>query len=73
MVIIIIIIIINQKAFDSVPHSWMEKSIALVGVNSKIARFCKLSMEKWNTRLHSFIQIGRGIFKGDSLSPLIFA
>ena len=40
-----------QKAFDSVPHSWVEKSIELVGVNSKIIRFCKLSMEKWNTRL----------------------
>jgi hypothetical protein len=40
-----------QKAFDSVPHSWVEKSIALVAVNSKIVRFCKLSMEKWNTRL----------------------
>ena len=40
-----------QKAFDSVPHSWVEKSIALVGVNSKIVRFCKLSMEKRNTRL----------------------
>jgi hypothetical protein len=40
-----------QKAFDSVPHSWVEKSIALVGVNSKIVRFCKLSMAKWNTSL----------------------
>jgi len=40
-----------QKAFESVPHSWVEKSIELVGVNSKIVRFCKLSMEKWNTRL----------------------
>ena len=40
-----------QKVFDSVPHSWVEKSIALVGVNSKIIRFCKLSMEKWKTRL----------------------
>jgi len=35
-----------QKAFDSVLHSWVEKSIELVGVNSKIVRFCKLSMEK---------------------------
>ena len=25
-----------QKAFDSVPHSWVEKSIALIGVNSKL-------------------------------------
>jgi len=41
-----------QKAFDSVPHSWVEKSIELVGVNSKIVRFCKLLMENWNTRLH---------------------
>ena len=40
-----------QKAFDSVPHSGVEKSIEFVGVNSKIVRFCKLSMEKWNTRL----------------------
>jgi hypothetical protein len=39
------------KAFDIVPHSWVEKSIEVVGVNSKILRFCKLSMEKWNTRL----------------------
>ena len=40
-----------QKPFDSVPHSWVEKSIALVGVNSKIVRYCKLYMEKWNRRL----------------------
>jgi len=39
-----------QKAFNSVPHSWVEKSITLVGVNSKIVRFYELSMEKWNTR-----------------------
>jgi len=40
-----------QKTFDGVPHSWMEKPKELVGVNSKIVRFCKLSVEKWNTRL----------------------
>ena len=34
-----------QKAFDSIPHSWVKKSIALVGVNSKIVRVCKLSMK----------------------------
>ena len=28
-----------QKVFDRIPHSWVEKSIALVGVNSKIVRF----------------------------------
>ena len=60
----------------------MKKSIELVGVNSKIVRFCKLFIEKWNTRLilktkqeviqSQLIQIRRGIFLGDSLSSLLF-
>ena len=60
----------------------MEKSIALVGLNSKTVKFCGLSMEKWNTSLISKtkeevmqsqpIQIRRGIFQRDSLSPLLF-
>jgi hypothetical protein len=72
-----------QKAFDSVSYSWIEKSIELIGVNSKIVKFCKLlSMEKWRTKLQlktnqelmqsRFIKINRGIFQGDSLSPLLF-
>jgi len=71
-----------QKASDSLPHSWVENSTALVGMNSKIVRFCKLSMEKWNTMLFlktkqevmqsQPIQIRRGIFQGDCFSPLIF-
>ena len=40
-----------QKAFGSLPYRSI-KWIQLVGVNSKIVRFCKLSIEKWNTRLH---------------------
>jgi hypothetical protein len=55
-----------QKALDSVPHSWVEKSIALVGVNSKIVRFCKLSMEKWNTRLFFKNKAGRNTVTTDS-------
>jgi len=71
-----------QKAFDSIPHSWVEKLTALGGGNSIIVRFCKLSMEKWNTRLFlktkqeimqsQLIQIRRGIFQGDALSQLLF-
>jgi hypothetical protein len=40
-----------QKAFDSVVHSWIETSIELIGVNSKIVKLCKLSVEKWSTNL----------------------
>jgi hypothetical protein len=42
----------DKLAFASVTHSWVEKSVELVGVNGKILRFCKLSMENWNTGLH---------------------
>jgi hypothetical protein len=71
-----------QKAFDSVPHIWIEKSIELIGVNNKIVKFCKLSMGKWSTKLQlktnqelmqsRLIKINRGIFRGDSLSTLLF-
>jgi hypothetical protein len=67
-----------QKPINSVPHSWVEKSIELVGVNSNIVRFCKLSTEKWNTGLFlktkqevmqsQPFQIQREIFQGNSLS-----
>ena len=71
-----------QKALDSVSHGWLEKSIEMVGVNSKIVRLCKLSMETWNRILQlktkqavmqlQPIQIQRGIFQRDSLLPLLF-
>jgi hypothetical protein len=38
------------KAFDSVPYSWIENSIELMGMNNKVVIFCKLSMKKWSTQ-----------------------
>jgi hypothetical protein len=40
-----------QKEFHSVLHSWIEKLIELTGVNNKIVKFCKFSMEKWSINL----------------------
>jgi hypothetical protein len=64
-----------HKAFDSVSHSWIEKSKELLGVNNKIVNFCKSSMEKCSTRLQlktnqellqsRLIKINRGTFQGD--------
>jgi hypothetical protein len=61
-----------QKAFDSVPHSCIEKSIELIGVNNKTIKFSKFCMEKWSAKLQlktnqeliqsRLIKINTGIF-----------
>ena len=71
-----------QKAFDRVPHSWIIKSLELIGINNKVIAFTKEAMTYWRTcmRLHvenelietEDIKIKCVIFQGDSLSPLIF-
>jgi hypothetical protein len=35
-----------RKAFDTVPHSWIESSIELIRLNNNIVKLCKLSVEK---------------------------
>jgi hypothetical protein len=71
-----------QKAFDRVPHSRISKSCELIGINNKIISFTKKIMSHWRTRMRIHtenkliemeeIEIHRGIFQGDSLSPLLF-
>jgi len=71
-----------QKAFDSVPHSWIITYLELNGINDKIISFLKKAMIYWKTSicLHSEgkilgtedLEILRGIFQGDSLSALLF-
>ena len=71
-----------QKASDKVPHSWIIKSLELLGINDKVIAFTKKVMPNWKThkRLHTEnmvtetedIQIYCGIFQGDSLSLLLF-
>ena len=71
-----------QKAFDSVPHSWLIRVLEVYKVADPIVGFLKASMAGWNTTLclstgdrevrTKGIPIKRGIFQGDSLSPLWF-
>jgi hypothetical protein len=71
-----------HKAFDRVPHSWIIKSLELIGINNKVISFVKKVMPHWRTCmcLHAEqkliktedIKIECGIFQGDSLSPLLF-
>ena len=72
----------NQKAYDSAPHSWIRKCLQLYGVSTNIANFISDTMTKWKTKIHlkhekgeivlNDVKIKRGIFQGDSLSPLLF-
>ena len=67
-----------KKAFDMVPHSWIIKCLTMFGVAQNIINFLQMSMGKWTTELTSGnnvlgeVDIKRGIFQGDSLSPLLF-
>ena len=67
-----------KKAFDSIPHSWITKSLEMLRVSSNIRQFLKTAMSSWNTLLTvngqilRQVNIRRGIFQGDSLSPLLF-
>ena len=40
-----------QKAFDRVPHSWIIKSLELIGINNKVISFTKRVMTYWKTRM----------------------
>ena len=71
-----------RKTFDSVPHSWIARVLELFKVSNIITDFIKQSMLNWKTKMllthkngylkTNKIAIKRGIFQGDSLSPLLF-
>ena len=67
-----------KKAFDMIPHSWLIECLDIYGAEENTIRFLKNTMPNWKTILtHSGTRlaeviIGRGIFQGYSLSPLLF-
>ena len=71
-----------KKAFDSVPHSWILKCLQMYKIHPVLIMFIEESMSQWKTNMTLVhkegvletgpIRIKRGIFQGDSLSPLLF-
>jgi hypothetical protein len=71
-----------KKAYDSVPHSWLIKILKIYKINLDLINFLSHVMTFWRTTLNLSInnnklksepiQIKRGIYQGDSLSPLWF-
>ena len=67
-----------KKAYEMVPYLWIIECLDLFGVAENIKSLLVNSMEKWRVMLCSGnselgeVEIKRGIFQGDSLSPLVF-
>ena len=67
-----------RKAYDFVPHSWILECLDMLGIADNVRSFLEKSMKKWKLLLNSNgsnlceIDVNRGIFQGDRLSPLIF-
>ena len=67
-----------KKTYDMVSHSWILESVTLAGIAENIKRLLKNCMGNWKTELNAYetmlgeVNIRRGIFLGDSLSPLLF-
>jgi hypothetical protein len=71
-----------KKAYDSVPHSWLIKILKIYKINLDLINFLSHVITFWRTTLNLSInnnklksepiQIKRGIYQGDSLSPLGF-
>ena len=61
-----------------VPHSWIVECLKMFGTAANVRKFLVSSMGEWKTELTScgqilgVVNINRGIFQGDSLSPLLF-
>ena len=67
-----------RKTFDIVPHSWILKCLQMFKVAGNVSHLVKHSMKSWKVELSSGketlaeVNIRRGIFQGDSFSPLLF-
>lgn len=71
-----------RKAFDSVPHDWLIEILKIYKISRPLINFLSHCMENWQTTLiinrneekirTGEVKIKRGIYQGDSLSPLWF-
>lgn len=71
-----------RKAFDSVPHAWLLKVLEMHGITAQVVNFLRYLMKNWRTsillqmedgiRNCGLVNIYRGIFQGDTFSPVWF-
>ena len=67
-----------KKVYNMVPHSWLRECMGMFGVAENMRKVLERSMDDWKVELTSggqmlgTVNIRRGIFQGDSLSPILF-
>ena len=66
-----------KKAYDIVPHLWIITTTGMVRLADNIIGLIKQSVNRWKINLYAdgkllgSVPIRRGIFQGDSISPLL--
>ena len=67
-----------KKAYDFVPHNWINECMEMFGIAENVRNLLKKSMEQWKLSLMSDgedlgeVNVKRAIFQGESVSPLLF-
>ena len=67
-----------KKAYDSVPHSWILSSMTMCGISPTIIDLFEASFQQCTVDLMlgkeflGKVKINRGLFQGDSVSPIHF-
>ena len=67
-----------KKAYDMVPQSWIINCLIMYKISHEIINFIEKTMKTWRVELRAGgislaeRKIQRGIFQGDTLSPLLF-
>ena len=66
-----------QKAYDLVPHSWVNEYMDMFRIAESLRTFLQKSMQQWRLSLTANgedlgeVNVTRGIFLADSLSPFL--
>ena len=60
-----------RKAYDLVPHSWVNECMEMFGITENLRKFLQKSMQRWRLSLTANgqdlgeVNVKRGIFQGD--------